>query len=726
MKTGDKTSYLPILADMSMNRKIAHTMPGGQSEGWAYDLDGNQVCETNFDAAVITNLYDSMNRLTNVASILGYKVSYAYSATGQRTNMVDPSGATAYAYDNRDRLMQKAEQWNGGPSISLNYLYDRNGDLTNLWSSTSGGVTNVYQYDPLNRLTNVIGQAGSLAQYGYDLAGNLQTMRYGNGVTNLFQYDALNRLTNSIWNSNSLALCSFSYQLGRTGIRTNLSETVYGTARNYQWQYDNLYRLTNENISSIGSLGYVLDPVGNRLARNSSGSQMPALLPSEAFAYTTNDWLTSDKYDNNGSTTNWNSGNNIYQYDVMNHVTNAWVNGVQILLTYDGDGNRVSKKVGTLTTYYLLDGQNPSGYSQVVEEWASTGTPALSKVYNYGLDLISQRQPNVSTNYFVFDGHGSTRMLLDNGGKVLNYFVYDAFGNLIASNGAPQTGYLYCGQQWDSDLGLYLNRARYLNPNTGRFWTMDGDYWNNEDPLSLHKYLYAQDDPVDGIDPSGNDDIGDVLGAMDISAGLDALNMAVTTHLGATTVSRLTPRTLYVRSFAPWKTFGGGFSGDDRTFTTAHAPGGAAHSVAGATSRITSIVKFQPMPLSILSEVAYSDPSHQPLLGTKTATPHVTATAVGNKMHLKMWGANPLVSIAPDIDVKMDMTVTSGTIQTHYNGEVYGDAFPDAEVFIVDPSEHATVLDDFATPYGPERGPFIELWGDNNRPMGSFSVWINN
>ena len=39
----------------------------------------------------------------------------------------------------------------------------------------------------------------------------------------------------------------------------------------------------------------------------------------------------------------------------------------------------------------------------------------------------------------------------------------------------------------------------------------------------VHKYLYAQDDPVNGTDPSGHDDIGDVLAATDMSASLDAM-----------------------------------------------------------------------------------------------------------------------------------------------------------------------------------------------------------
>ena len=61
-----------------------------------------------------------------------------------------------------------------------------------------------------------------------------------------------------------------------------------------------------------------------------------------------------------------------------------------------------------------------------------------------------------------------------------------------------------CGEQWDVDLGLYYNRARYLNVDSGRFWTEDEYEGDGGDPLSLHKYLYANANPVMGCDPSGN------------------------------------------------------------------------------------------------------------------------------------------------------------------------------------------------------------------------------
>lgn len=310
------------------------------------------------------------------------------------------------------------------------------------------------------------------------------------------QYDAMSRLTNLVCGTGNGTLATFAYSLGPTGNRLSLLENVNGAGRYYVWNYDQMYRLTNEVVrgATDGNINYGYDPVGNRTNRVST----MAGLNDQAPVYDPNDLMTNtDEYDPNGNTTN--SANNFYQYDALDHLTN--VNSGEIVMTYDGDGDRMSKTVNGTTTYYLVDDENPSGYSQVLEEYQGS---SLSKVYNYGADLISQVQPNVSTNYFVFDGHGSTRMLLDSGGAVENEFAYDAFGNLIASNEMPQTAYLYCGQQWDSDLGFYYNRARYLNPNTGRFWTMDTYDGDNEDPMSLHKYLYAADDPVNLDDPSGN------------------------------------------------------------------------------------------------------------------------------------------------------------------------------------------------------------------------------
>jgi RHS repeat-associated protein len=61
----------------------------------------------------------------------------------------------------------------------------------------------------------------------------------------------------------------------------------------------------------------------------------------------------------------------------------------------------------------------------------------------------------------------------------------------------------YRGEQYDSDLGLYYLRARYYNPATGRFLSRDPEDGHRWDPKTLHKYLYANGDPVSLNDPTG-------------------------------------------------------------------------------------------------------------------------------------------------------------------------------------------------------------------------------
>jgi RHS repeat-associated protein len=199
-------------------------------------------------------------------------------------------------------------------------------------------------------------------------------------------------------------------------------------------------------------------------------------------------------------------------YDFENHLVSA--NG--ITYTYDGDGHRVSKTVNGTTTTYATTDINPTGYSQVVGESYSPRMNGgeYQHSYIYGLDAALELRQYLNgvgsilmqQMYLVHDGHGSVRAVTDQNGAVTDTYDYDAFGVLIHQTGSTPNTTLYSGEQFDPDLGLYFNRARYLNTSTGRFWNMDSFEGDENDPLSLHKYLYASSDPVNRIDPLGHED----------------------------------------------------------------------------------------------------------------------------------------------------------------------------------------------------------------------------
>ncbi len=114
--------------------------------------------------------------------------------------------------------------------------------------------------------------------------------------------------------------------------------------------------------------------------------------------------------------------------------------------------------------------------------------------------------------------------MTDISGNVTDTYDYDAFGIEIATTGTTSNEYKYCGEQYDSNMGFYYLRARYMNPTSGRFQTMDSYEGNEYDPISLHKYLYANANPINNIDPSGNITLQEVM-AVTAIIGIVTANM---------------------------------------------------------------------------------------------------------------------------------------------------------------------------------------------------------
>ncbi|UWZ86822.1 RHS repeat domain-containing protein [Occallatibacter riparius] len=293
-------------------------------------------------------------------------------------------------------------------------------------------------------------------------------------------------------------VAGYSYQRGPTG---NLANVVELNGRTVNWTYDGINRLTSESITSDpsknnGSVSYGLDPVGNRTSASSSLNG----IPSGNWSFNADDEVSSESYDANGNVIA--SGGKSFAYDSQNHLIS--MNGGAVQILYDGDGNRVAKSANGIVTRYLVDDLNPTGYAQVIEELSGAGV--VERQYTYGLQRISQNQPINNTwtiSFYGYDGGGNLRQLTGASGAVTDTYEYDAYGNHWASSGTTPNNMFYRGEEYDSDLGLLYLRARYMNPLTGRFVSRDPDDGVPTDPISLHKYLYGDADPVDLSDPWG-------------------------------------------------------------------------------------------------------------------------------------------------------------------------------------------------------------------------------
>lgn len=212
-------------------------------------------------------------------------------------------------------------------------------------------------------------------------------------------------------------------------------------------------------------------------------------------------------------------------------------------------GNRTSKRngdgeivyyvndVSSELTYVLVEYAADMGDMSAAENISATeesfglgnvsvsneGRKSVKRVVTYvrGDELLSMERGEEKW-YYVYDGHGNTERLVDETGKTTDQYVYDAYGNLLVSEGDTENEFLYCGEQYNVLTGLYYLRARYMNPGTGTFISEDAYAGRIHEPVTLHKYLYANDNPVRYIDPSGYMSLGEGLGASEINGILSS------------------------------------------------------------------------------------------------------------------------------------------------------------------------------------------------------------
>ncbi len=523
----DPNGHITTWAYDNLGRVVKHTLPLGMSETFTYDPNGNMLTKTDFNGNIITYAYDVNNRLTTKSYPDASQVSFTYTLTGHRETVTAARGVTTYTYDQRDRLLSVTNP----DSTTLSYTYDNVGNRTSVQyepcASSPEPCATIYTYDALNRLSTVIDPDGGVTTYTYDSVGNRKTVTYPNGTVAEYTYDTLNRLT-YLKNRKSTGeiISSYTYTLGPSGNRTKVEEN---TGRVVDYVYDNLYRLTQEAITDPingnETISYTYDAFGNRLTKSDSSGTV-------TYAYDANDRLLTEgsnsyTYDNNGNTVSKTDGidTTTYTYDYENRLIAVQTPSSQLGYAYDPDGIRVSSAVDGVVTDYLIDKNRE--YAQVLEERDGSATLIVS--YVYGDDLISQQRGGADS-YYHYDAQSSTRMLTDQAETVTDTYTYDAFGSLTDQAGVTANNYLYTGEQYDPNVGFYYLRARYMNPKIARFVTTESGQGSPFEPVTLHKYLYANCNPVNNLDPSGYTALS-VMETMTVFALSAALNSMIMPNL---------------------------------------------------------------------------------------------------------------------------------------------------------------------------------------------------
>jgi len=492
---------------------LKHTATDGRGTvtTLTYDGYGNPLTSTATGHPAVTYAYDRIGRMTGLTDQAGSFTGFAFDKRNLLQVKTDPLGRwSAYAYDNAGRLTGKTDR--KGETVSYTYTpTDKPDTITypnattvhftynNLDNLTSiqepAGTTSFTLYDAADRMKSVTDLHGFVISYNYDAAGNVTRITYpGNKIVD-YQYDSLNRLWKVLFNG-----LTATYNYNATSGRLTSLTQFNGTTIEYG--YDNAYRLTslqNKNSSTvIAGYQFTLDGNGNRIGVEQEEPQAPTSTPSDA-AYTYNtqknrlqsDGTNSFNYDNEGQLASGYGAN--YTFDYEHRLTTMG----NSQFVYDARGNRIQATRNGGVTRYIYDAAG-----NLLAE--ADGNNNITRYYIHGLGLLAMATPANQVYCYHFNATGSMVAITNASRAVVNKYAYDPFGNITGQEEATGLSqpFKYVGQYgvMAEPNGFYYMRARYYDPQAGRFISEDPIGFDGGD---VNLYAYVSSNPVNGIDPDG-------------------------------------------------------------------------------------------------------------------------------------------------------------------------------------------------------------------------------
>jgi RHS repeat-associated protein len=446
-------AYTPLnqVATISYSGSSAHSVT------YSYDADGQETGMADATGSS-SNVYDAFGELTSTTNGAGQTTGYGYNADAEVTSITYPLPAAAtwatsdtmtYTVDNADRLIS-ATDFNGN-RISIGHTAD--GQLNSLTLGTTGDtITTSYDDTGMPSLIKLKNATATLQSFSYSdaPAGDIvtETDTPSSGLTPAtYGYDATGRVTSMTPGSGT----ALSYGFDNSGNLTTLPNGADATSG-----YDHASELTSS----------VLSGVTTTYTYNADGQLLGAAQAGTAVASAT-----------------WNGAARLTSYDSPSANMSA--------ATYDGNGLRASATTGAGTKNFTWN--------------LSSGFPRLlmdsNNAYIYAKGSTPAEQVNLATGavtYLVADSLGSVRGTANSAGNLTATTSYDAWGNPETTGGVTAVSPIGYAGGYTDPTGLIYLLARYYQPTTGQFISVDPELTTTRQP-----YSYGNDDPVITVDPTG-------------------------------------------------------------------------------------------------------------------------------------------------------------------------------------------------------------------------------
>jgi hypothetical protein len=517
----------------------------GQTTQYVYDTAPSmshyltQVIGPN-NIPTLTATYNAQNQLATLAGPTGAPADTGVSSDGSSGSqtVTDLDGnVTENIYDAEGdvaRSIQTLKDSSGNITGYLvtahDYTYGSPDVLDAIVNGTTqpSDITTVYSYNDLNQLTDELATNTATDepvfsdQYDLNADGTrqdvIETQYNGDGSvfaktqTN-WSYDADGRMTDE-------QLVILNDGTGGTSDANGHAPAAYDDVVKFDLANNRVEEDTTGGTDGAGVIDYTYNSDDQLLTEDRTGSNAYAI----TYGHTTSGVFIKG-YDAWGNQTEQhrtgtNPEDDVYTWDLQGNMTSAAVTVSGTTATtdyaYDSNGVRTSEttNAGTstaATTFYLNDPNNPTGYTKAVEEkqGATAATATVSRSYVLGLKVEGQSDSTNGKVYYLTDGHGSTRALVNTSGAVIERYDYDAFGTMLLGQqidpttqavtnitaATAATPWLFGGDGlYDPSTGWTYQLARWRDG--FRFTSSDTFAGDPSSPISLHRYLYADVDPA--------------------------------------------------------------------------------------------------------------------------------------------------------------------------------------------------------------------------------------
>ena len=453
--------------------------------------------------------------------------SYDYLSNGLLSAIYGNNNTIGLSYDTWNNLVQVRNNVENWLYTTNSFGYDAEGNLTNKgltftdYNDTYTLINSTYLYDANERLIGENDANGNpLWRYVYNASGKLAcATNMVSGIYCIYTYDALGRITDMMYNKSTRGWIPYyiSYIYDPSGKVSR--KTAYGGGQpgvgNAFYMYDDLGRLSYEEAFDVATNSYNIDLAGNRIAvwlnaitsYSSVNNRLVSWGSHGSMSY--NDagcvtYLTRNTKTNiNSLSLSWNG-----EYQLTEVAVDSTANYNYIYYTYDSFGRKLSRMDNDTWEYYIYDGMN------LVADYDAYNY-RITRTYTYGPGVDNIQSMTIydeyggsETYYYIKDASNTVHVLVDEDGLIVEYYYYDAFGNLmkmrdvnynLITESVYGNRFLFQGREYDYDTALYYFRNRWYEPETGR--------WLSPDPIGisggLNLYAFCGNDPVNYIDPEG-------------------------------------------------------------------------------------------------------------------------------------------------------------------------------------------------------------------------------